>query len=271
VKIKQLTEGLAGPGNEYEQATVYGDPYLIINTSATADLTPFKSAISSAMKWAAEDDGTLHIESKVLESTKGLPPSFQGALLLANSPLADLTGLSKFSGRLEAPKCKLAKLTLNKHMYEVDVDKNQLTSLVGGPEVLEASFSAAGNNLTSFAGVPKHTESVLQLQDNHIESFEGAEGIFVGDELHLQSNQITSLRGIDKVIAQAQVVYLEGNPIKAHLLNVFNTKINEVFFADPKLSKIINTHLANGNTKASMIACQDDLIDAGYSQELASL
>lgn len=272
MKIHQLHE--ISSADEYRQTTAYGEPVFIIEHSSTGDFSPFNKLIAVAAK-KAMTGGHMMLKVEVrnaLKSTKGLSKADIGEIDVSRNDLISMEGLEWFDSFLNISSNNLTELRCAKTMHALEVDNNDLHTLTGGPKHLSGHYSASHNKLTDFSGAPVEVSQSLHLSHNQISSWSGVSGMHIQDDLDLTGNKLSSMRGVDKVLSGCEDLILTDNPPPKHVLNLFNVdEIRQgVTFDDAKLSKIINKHLHTGG-KEGMLDCQEELIDAGYSQEVASL
>ncbi len=156
-----------------------------------------------------------------------------------------------------------------------------LTTLVGAPEYVDGVFNCSSNKLTSLDHCPLKCKS-LYAHDNLLTSLEGAPQS-VG-RLYCHGNKLTSLKGCPKKLSLLDctnnpLVSLEGFP--DHIDNVSisyspNLPILRALIAkggiqclagnevEVTISDILQKYNGKNYSRASIIACQKELIDAGY-------
>ena len=113
-----------------------------------------------------------------------------------------------------------------------DCDNNRLTSLNGAPAKVGGSFVCSGNKLTSLKGCPKEVGKYFKAMDCGLTVVDDLPES-VGTNIYLLSNEITSLKGINKIVkrfahdaagAKDGVISISGNPISGSLLSVLSIK-----------------------------------------------
>jgi hypothetical protein len=168
----------------------------------------------------------------------------------------------------------------------LDCSKMELTSLEGGPAIIERRFLCDSNKLTSLVGGPKKVGSDYICSNNPITTLEGAPE-YVECDFCLADGKLTSLKDIHKHLKFIGArIFLNGNPIKSHVLGVLKIKgLQEVSFTAGfnnsqtvtsrigEVETIINRYLDDFYdriTSKEILACQSELLDAGY-EEFAQL
>lgn len=122
---------------------------------------------------------------------------------------------------------------------------NQITSMVGGPVKVHEACSYTGNPITSLEGAPEYIGQTLWLD---------------------QCPELTSLHNIHKYIKYIgqDISLAEKTVVKSNVLGLLLIKGLKSVKLDSSLSKvaeIINKHLEG---ERDFVACQDELIDAGF-------
>ncbi len=169
-------------------------------------------------------------------------------------------------------------------MYNCASNKN-LTSLEGCPNVLHC-LNALDCSLTTLVGCPSQC-SLVQVSDNKLTSLEGAPQST--NEFYCSNNQLTSLQGCAKNVLTLDC---RDNPFDS--LDGFPEHITFLFISpspdlpllrtltvkdriwcykgkkfDDHLSGILNKYNGRNYSRASIVACQKELIDAGYAGNAA--
>ena len=145
--------------------------------------------------------------------------------------------------------------------------KNRLTSLKGCAVQVEGTFSCSENKLVNLIGGPKKIKNDYVANANLLTSLEGVcpdipmRGYF-------SNNRLTSLQNIHKQIKYCQKLNFTINPIKSHVLGLLKIEsLRNVMLDNSDVEDIINIHL---NKDRDILACQQELIDAGF-EEFAQL
>jgi hypothetical protein len=145
-----------------------------------------------------------------------------------------------------------------------------LKSLEGAPESVNADFDCSRNELTSLIGGPRDAQNYY-CQTNKLTNLVGGPES-VGDNLFCQDNPLKTLEGV----ATDAVVHLTWH-VDLPLLRLLSTAGFFIFpsaenmYIDAmsqgwKIEEILNKyHEAAGPLRQRMIACQKELIDAGFA------
>jgi hypothetical protein len=144
---------------------------------------------------------------------------------------------------------------------------NELTSLEGGPNKVIAAYICNNNKLSNLIGAARAAH-YFSCKNNLLTSLIGGPDI-VGGQFDCSENPtLTSLEGAPSKALQIHVPYNKDLP----LLRLLNYKMVS-FEANKKLvrsneldypRRIIGKHLGEGNLRARILACQRELIDAGF-------
>jgi hypothetical protein len=86
--------------------------------------------------------------------------------------------------------------------------------------------------------------------------------------MHLTHNPLTSLQGSSELKEMGGWIYVEGCPIKSHILGVFFIKgcigVMTYTFSDfDNAAGIVNKYISKG--RAGLFECQKELIEAGLA------
>jgi hypothetical protein len=125
-------------------------------------------------------------------------------------------------------------------------------------------FNCMKANLTTLEGVPESVGGSFFCADNQLTSLKGAPNI-VGGEFSCHTNPLISLDGIpEKIGPRISLTYDENLP----LLRLLQCQSVAFVLArdDPTVdvvSKIINKYACNPS-RSNILACQKELIDAGF-------
>jgi hypothetical protein len=194
---------------------------------------------------------SLAADSVGLTSLKGCPDELLGSCIISRNPqLSSLEyGPSFVGGNFHAADCSFTSLVGAPREVKGNfvINRNErLTSLVGGPSIVGGKYTARYCELTSLIGIPSR----------------------IGGGLSLTDNPLTSLQGINKLKEMRGLIDLEFCQIKSHILGVFlikgcsgiHTKDRDIL---GQVEQIVNAHIMKG--RSGMLACQQELIDAGLS------
>ena len=147
--------------------------------------------------------------------------------------------------------------------------RNQLTSLVGGPEIVEGDFYCYANQLTSLDGAPKSVGGHFHCSHNKLTSLEGAPSS-IGGDFYVNNNQITSLKNIHLFVKKIDGnLIIFNNPIVSGLIDVLKIQKINVIVGSIKGSDldkaiiIVNKQL---KTDKDIVVCKRELISAGLKE-----
>ncbi len=203
-----------------------------------------------------------------ITSLKGCPNRIGDEFSCSNN---NLTILEHGPDDVNSYLCYFNKLTslegAPKHIPEkFDCSNNELTTLKGGPEIVGDQYICVYNKLVSLEGCPAKCK-FFTATDNKISTIE-----FLPEELeHLQldKNKISSLIGIHKKIKKCVLINVDKNPIKKGGIGILLIEGIKRLDADgcgkfSDASIIINKYLGQG--KAGLLACQEELEEAGLGE-----
>jgi hypothetical protein len=144
---------------------------------------------------------------------------------------------------------------------------NLITSLKGAPSPVQGFFSCHKNKLTSLEGGPGWVGGNFFCDSNKLTSLEGAPQI-IGGLFDCSSNKLTSLKDIHKIIITIGTFFnATKNPIKSHILGLLLINgLRHVTLSNPKINAILNKHLPNKIGNKGVLACQSELLDAGFDE-----
>jgi len=131
---------------------------------------------------------------------------------------------------------------------------------------LNADFDCSNNKLNDMSGFPNIITGNFLCNNNNIKTFEGAPK-YVGGRFDMSNNQITSLKNIHKhikLIPEGNII-LGGNPIESNILGLLLISgLHHImgFDLSPAFN-ILRYHMA---IERDVLACQEDLIAAGYKE-----
>ena len=155
-----------------------------------------------------------------------------------------------------------------------DCSENKLTSLEGGPKKVKGSYLCVDNNLGNLKGVADEVGYSLDATNCNLTSLEFLPSKIDGN-LYIDSNKITSFRGIYKVLKEINttnnqydgLISFGKNPIEKGLISLMGIKGIRKLESSPtkndelqKAIDIINNSLEN---KVDAITTQKLLADAG--------
>jgi hypothetical protein len=129
---------------------------------------------------------------------------------------------------------------------------------------LTSDFYCSFNELTSLEGGPSSVTGIFNCSNNDVTSLEGAPSSVTGN-FYCGHNKLTSLKNIHK-----QIKFISGrfiataNLIESHVLGLLLINgITEVQLDNKEVHDILNSYLPSKGME-SAIACQDELIEAGF-------
>ncbi len=192
-------------------------------------------------------NGTFLISDCGLESLEGSPTHVTEGFFCQSNKLKTLKG---------APEIVAG---------EFCCDSNQLTDLQGSPKEVE-KYSCNGTGITSLKGAPIRVEEDFSCVSNQISSFEFCPR-YIGDDLNLENNKITSLKGVHKHFDHCEKISLSMNTIVEGGIGLLLIPgLKEIWFRNDKTKfakaiKIIDKYVGQG--KAGLLACQEELIEKG--------
>lgn len=160
-----------------------------------------------------------------------------------------------------------------------DVDNNKLTSLSGGPKLVTGSFICSDNPLgNDLTGAPEKVGKYFKAVNCGLKSLVGLPST-IGTSLYIQHNQISSFRGISKILKSlganatdaSPSINIAGNPIENGVASLAAVKGVKKILCSTVAStpaqkqldaaiKIVNAGLNDGK---DAIEIQDILDDAG--------
>ncbi len=145
----------------------------------------------------------------------------------------------------------------------VSFNNLHLISLEGSPIETGGDFHCSGNSLSDLYGGPKKVGAEYYCGWNGLSSFEGIAPI-IGGGVHAESNQISNLKDIHKMIKEMNGHFdLTANPVESHILGLVKIPgVKVCSFSNPKLAAIMNKYLPLGD----MFDCQEELIENGYEE-----
>ena len=146
----------------------------------------------------------------------------------------------------------------------------KLTSFEHGPEKVDGGVNATWSGLTSLKGCPKIINRHFDCDSCKITEIDDTPE-HISEDWNLANNQITSLKGIEKLTRCDGSIYLSGNPIRSSVLGLLKIQnLTNVYFSpsDPEpmiqALNIIKKHLGKG--RAGMIDAQQELMDNGLDE-----
>jgi hypothetical protein len=149
------------------------------------------------------------------------------------------------------------------NVYVIDTS---IAYLDGCPEVIVGSFVIDDNHfLTSLVTGPTEVGGHYSAENCILTSLDGSP-VKIGGYLSLSSNPLTSLKSINQLKEMKGTIFIDGCPIKSHILGVFFIKGCVGLFSDcdplcDKACDIVNRHILKG--RAGLLACTQELIEAG--------
>jgi hypothetical protein len=127
-----------------------------------------------------------------------------------------------------------------------DCALSSLTTLKGCPHTVGNVFTCAGTDITSLVGAPTYVGNSFYCHDTHITSLAGVSKYFtkIGGEFYCSNIKLP-----DK--------------LPTHVLGLILIPHLQIITLGSGIDNIMNKHLGSGD----ILACQDELIDAGFVQQ----
>ncbi len=147
---------------------------------------------------------------------------------------------------------------------------NRLKTLENGPILCGGNYECNDNQLTTLKGTPKIILGTFDCSSNQIKSLE-----FCPEEIEgtgrFGNNKLVSLVGINKYLKKCNSISFKNNHIEEGgigLLLIDNLKVvNSSDCGDfSKATSIINKYLDEGGGKQFLLACQEELEEAGLER-----
>jgi hypothetical protein len=171
-----------------------------------------------------------------------------------------ITNISRVAGALEKEvSVKITAETANEHWEGARGNRD---------------FDCSTMFLKTLKGSPASIDGDYICSDNLLTSLEGCTPI-IGGDFYCKTNKLTSLQGIHKIIKEVNgELAFSNNPIKSHVLGVLLIKGVTGIELDYKgestllwhVRDILNTHLPNAMGNKGVLACQSELLDAGFDE-----
>jgi hypothetical protein len=244
-------------GSSYRVQDDQGSRSIFINYSETNDLRPFKDHWDTMFEgfehhiWLRISPGSSHLSDW---SFKGLPEDRAAHMSFT---LINCKWMEKV---LDFPDVKV---------HNFQVRNCPLTTLEGIPST-EHELKVEAAHIKNFKGMPKLTNYQCNFSNlQQLESFDGGDGVRAHTLNIKDAPMLGSFRGINKTFSELHHIYWAAGPQPHHVLNLMRVKhLQNVSFGNRHtyLAMIINEHLG-GN----VVELQEALLDAGFSDEVASL
>jgi len=164
--------------------------------------------------------------------------------------------------------------------YSPKAGSQKLTSLNGSPERIMGSFDVSHNRLVDLRGSPKEVDTSFFCNHNQLTSLEGAPKL-IGHSFSCSNNKIESLHDVHRHLHTVRdSMWFSYNPIKECLLGLLlldqlrtigsavNFR-NYPFASQAGLDRacdIVNKYLPNTLGRSVLIACQNEMLDAGLEE-----
>jgi hypothetical protein len=145
-----------------------------------------------------------------------------------------------------------------------------MTSLVSKkyPKAYKGDLNCSDMNLTSLKGAPREVDGYFRCARNNLTSLEDApEKMKV--RFSCIKNRLTSLEGVNNIIKEIDggSFLAHSNPIKSHVLGLLYIKgLKDVEIDNHAVQLILNKHLPNVTGNKGALACQNELLDAGFDE-----
>ncbi len=136
-----------------------------------------------------------------------------------------------------------------------------LISLRDGPSFVRGAYICRSNELTSLEGSPRRVDGVFDCGYNGLTSLVGAP-TDVGGNFICDGNILTSLEGLPKRIGKHIIISWNEDLPLLRLVGRF-VEFKSTDMSGHPLSKIINQYVGDAS-RANIITCQKELIDAGF-------
>jgi hypothetical protein len=200
----------------------------------------------------SKTDNIINLSNARLCSLLGSPETISYGLNISNNPLTNLEGCPKI-------------IPGNFHCVGTPIN-----SLVGGPITVKGYYDIDGSyNLISLVGSPRTVGGYFACQSSMITNLDGLP-ISIGGGLLLSGcEQLTTLRGINKLEEIAGGIHISNCPIESHILGVFF--INRCQYLTTRnmgrlhdATTIVNNHIRKG--RSGLFPCTQELIEAGLAE-----
>lgn len=229
--------------------------------------------------------------------------SLDGPLSLDDKGLEEIpVKFSEIVGSIDVTTNKLKRIDWAPAKVNGDFDAwdNEIETLMGGPTEIEQSMDVDGNKLTDLHGAPKKVGKCFVVSQNPLKTLAGCPqtvgGYFkaadcklphiddlpreIGTNLYIQGNEITSLKGINKLLkslnavnsAKGGNINISNNPLTSGLTSCLAIKGFKAFVLDkiaPAGNKdlgqavvIINKAVADGEDPFEV---QEKVLDSEFS------
>jgi len=146
---------------------------------------------------------------------------------------------------------------------------NRKTDFAGKP--WNGNFWCYNKNLASLEGAPSSVSGDFTCSDNNLTSLEGSPSSVGGD--FWCYNNLTSLAMVHKHIKHINGGFYVGhNPIEGCVLGLLLIDGLKLVACDDKRDamypaiEIVNRYLPNRKGKSALLACQNELLDAGLEE-----
>ena len=157
----------------------------------------------------------------------------------------------------------------DEHDGDLDIPRQNLTSLEGCPKIINGSFYCSVNNLESLVGGPEKVKASYFCDNNQLLSLDEI-AFYIGNNLSFEGNPIESIAGIHK-----KITYLGGNGIwipsscKNGVLDIFKmnaSKLMNFYCGNENVNDIFEKYLELAKsgqlTKTqATLHCQSELIE----------
>jgi hypothetical protein len=205
----------------------------------------------------------------------------RGAISINANGSVDIAGNCHARKSLQA--LKSLPLKFNAIAGDFLIDHSDLTSLQGGPETVGGTFNCYENKLTSLQGCPNHVGKDFICSSNKLIILSDKKFI-IGGGFYCNTNSLTSLGGGPAVVgfnydcSANPLTSLDGLP------DIIHGELEVDWHQDLALLKLLKYHFliinpkgdgfhpthfimkkyANDPSRKNILACQKELIDAGF-------
>ena len=145
---------------------------------------------------------------------------------------------------------------------DLRLNNKQITSLAGCPEHITGTFNCSENGeLTSLVGGPQIVDNFYTCANTQVTDLVGCAS-HIGTKLYCWGTKITSLVGMHKILKSCTSIAFDDDTIIVGGIGLLLIENLKIISANSEPFKIIKKYLGQG-TKG-MMACRAELIKMGY-------